>query len=195
MLGAALAIFMLAVATKQMKRLRVYAVVAVVLFVAAVPALGLFDYLYYNKTGQDSSAEWHGETLLTGIQYISEHPFGTGPGSIGARALDLKSNALVIESSFLSFGGEYGIAALLCFLVFLATAFRLVWRQQSRSGYVAAGIIVGFSVVMTVLIMHADFRLNCWVWFPVGLSVRSSMAQVNSSLLDVADARFRHYGC
>jgi hypothetical protein len=181
-LGGALAICILAVALKQTKRLVVYAVLAITLLVAAIPALGLYDYLHYNQTGQDSSAEWHGETVLNGIRYIADHPLGTGPGSIGARALEVKSNALVIESSLLSFGGQYGISALLCLLGFLASAFILAWREHSPLGYAAAGIIVGFSVMMMVLILHADFRLNCWVWFPVGLAVRSYVAKRDSGL-------------
>jgi hypothetical protein len=171
-LGAAAAICVLAVAMKQTKRLALHATLALALFAAAIPILGLSDYLFFTQTGQDPSAEWHRETIVTGLQYVAEHPLGTGAGSIGARAFDRDKTALVLETSYLSFSGQYGLAALICFLGFLLSAFRLVWRDRSALGYAASGIMVGFGVMMIVLIMHTDFRLNCWVWFPVGLAVR-----------------------
>jgi hypothetical protein len=173
-LGAAVALVVLAVMMRQTKRLAFYAVLALALFGASIPVLGLSDYLFFTKTGQDPSAEWHRETILTGIQYVAEHPLGTGPGSIGSRALDRERSALNIETSYLTFGGEYGIAALLCFVGFLLSAFRILSHKQSRLSYAASGIIIGFSVIMIVLIMHTDFRLNCWVWFPVGLALSKS---------------------
>jgi len=174
-LGAAVAIVVLAVAMKQTKRLALGATLALALFSAAVPILGLHDYLFFTRTGQDPSAEWRKETIATGIQYLVKHPLGTGAGSIGGRALNSDKNALVLETSYLSFGGQYGILALLCFLGFLLSAFRLVWRQQSSLSYAASGIILALSVMMIVFILHTDFRLNCWAWFPVGLAIRSAV--------------------
>jgi O-antigen ligase len=173
-LGAAVAIFVLALAMKQTKRLAFYATLALALFAASIPILGLSDYLFFTKTGQDPSAEWRKETIVTGIQYIVQHPLGTGAGSIGGRALDSDKNALVLETSYLAFGGQYGIIALLCFLGFLLTAFRLLWRERSSLSYAASGIMIAFAFMMIFFILHTDFRLNCWAWFPVGLAVRSA---------------------
>ncbi len=180
-LGAAVAIFVLALAMKQTKRLAFYATLALALFAASIPILGLSDYLFFTKTGQDPSAEWRKETIVTGMQYILQHPLGTGAGSIGGRALDSDKNALVLETSYLSFGGQYGIIALLCFLGFLLTAFRLVWRERSSLSYAASGVMIAFTLMMIFFILHTDFRLNCWAWFPVGLAVRSSIAQARPS--------------
>jgi hypothetical protein len=180
-LGTAVAIFVLALAMRQTKRLAFFATLALALFAASIPILGLSDYLFFTKTGQDPSAQWRRETIVTGIQYIVQHPLGTGAGSIGGRALDSDRNALVLETSYLAFGGQYGIAALLCFLGFLLTAFRLVWRERSSLSYMASGIIIALSVMMIFFILHTDFRLNCWAWFPVGLAVRSCLNRASSA--------------
>jgi len=173
-LGAAVAIFVLAIAMKQTKRLVLYATLALALFAVSIPVLGLSDYLFFTKTGQDPSAQWRKETIATGMQYLVDHPFGTGPGSIGGRALNTDKNALVLETSYLAFGGQYGIVALLSFLGFFVSAFRRLWRERSSLSYAASGIILAFSLMMIVFILHTDFRLNCWVWFPLGLSLRQA---------------------
>jgi hypothetical protein len=180
--GTAFAFLVLAVAMREGKRLTLYAVLSLAIFAAAIPILSLTDYLYFTKTGQDTSTEWREETILTGIQYIAEHPLGTGVGSIGGRAIVGNKNALVLETSYLSFGGEYGIAALGCFLGFLLSAFRIVWHERSSLGFAASGIMIAVSVMMIVFILHTDFRLNCWIWFPIGLAVRSAVRGPKAAL-------------
>lgn len=176
-LGTALAIFVLGIIMNQKKRLLRYAAVALMLFAAAIPILGLGDYLSGTSTGKDESAQNHRRSILTGLKYIGENPFGGGNLKIGPRSAGANDNALVVETTYLEFAAEYGVVAFLIFLGFMLSALRLAWRQQSQLGYVAVGILIGLGLAMTVLILHDDRRLACWEWFPVGLAVRSSMGR------------------
>jgi O-antigen ligase/polysaccharide polymerase Wzy-like membrane protein len=179
-LGTAAAISLVAIMLGQQKRLLLYASLAVALFAAAIPVLGLSDYLFLTKTRQDDSAQGHEESILSGVAFIADHPLGAGPGSVGPRAFVNDANALSMESTYLLFAAQYGIIAALCFLGFLLSGFRLAWRNQSQLGLVAIGILVGLGLAMIVFHMHNDFRLECWAWFPVGLSIRT-MSEIRAS--------------
>jgi len=172
--GTALAIPLLAVLTKQMKRFLIYAALALGLFIVSIPLLGLGDYLFLAKSGQDYSTQGHQESILQGLQYVAAHPFGSGPGTAGAYATQTNSNGAFFESTYLTLAAEYGILATMCFLAFLVSAFRQVWRVRTPLGYAAVSILVGFGAVMMVAPLHLDFPLATWIWFPVGLAVRSS---------------------
>jgi hypothetical protein len=185
-IGAAAAIFVLACRLGQRRRFVVSSVVLIAVFLASIPFLGIRDYLSLTKTGQDSSEQVHKESELRGIQYVVSHPLGTGAGTVGPLVLAKNQNAVVTENTYLAFAAEYGIPASLCLLAFLFSAVRLSWRSASRLGNVSLGILIAFSLMMTVFLAHDDFRLGCWVWFPVGLAVRSAL---NSSNLGPGERR------
>jgi O-antigen ligase/polysaccharide polymerase Wzy-like membrane protein len=174
-LGTALAIPLLAIVMEQKRRFFLYAALVVALFVASVPLLGFGDYLLLAKSGQDSSTTGHQESLLKGWEYIWDHPFGLGPGNAGSYASKNNSNEVSFESTYLTFAAEYGIPATFCFLGFLLSALRIAWRERTQLGYMAVGILVGFGAVMIFAPLHLDFSLATWIWFPVGLAVRSSV--------------------
>lgn len=173
-LGTAVAITLLAVRMGQWRRLALGATLAVALFVVSIPVLGLSDYLFYSRTGQDSSAELHQASITTGVELMGDHPFGTGNRTVGARAVDENYNAAWVETTYLAFGAEYGIAAAVCFLGFFLSALWRAWRNQSELGYAVVAIMVGVGLMMMVLLMHMDRRFSCWAWFPVGLAVREA---------------------
>lgn len=189
--GTAVAIFVLAVIMGQKKRLALYAALALAMFLASIPVLGLGDYLLATKTGEDSSVEGHRESIQDGLNYIADNPMGGGNGKVGTRAVIENSNALFTESTYLEMGGEYGLIALLCFLGFLLSALHLAWRQQSRLGYAAVGILVGLGLVLTIQVFHDDRRLSCWVWFPIGLAVQSAMRRDVSRVSTLPQAEGR----
>jgi O-antigen ligase len=174
--GTALAIPFVAVLMGQQKRLFRYGVLGLALFAASVPVLGLSDYLFATKTMQDPSAEGHAEDLMIGLAYVSGHPLGVGPGNAGRWASDKfnNSSAVTVDDTYLTLASEYGIPTALCFVGFLLTALRLSCRERTQLGYAAAGIVFGFSAVMTFFLVHDIFPLACWIWFPLGLAVRSS---------------------
>jgi len=180
-LGTAAAIPLLAVITQQKKRLVLYAALALGLFVMSIPVLGLSEYLITAKTGQDLSAEGHREDILAGLKYAADHPFGSGNGKVGPLANKEVSNVPIFETTYPAFAAEYGIAAVLCFVGFLFSALYLVWREQSQLGYLAVGILVGISLVMIFTLPLHDRRLDCWVWFPVGLAVRSAIGRARGT--------------
>jgi hypothetical protein len=171
-LGTAAAIPFLAVVMEQKKRFLIYAAAGIAILIASIPSLGLSDYLFMTKRGEDLSSQGHQESLFNGLQYVSEHPLGSGPGNAGSYSTKINSNGVFIENTYLTLAAEYGIPCCLCFLGFLVTALLAAWRQRTQVGYAAVGIIVGFGTVMMVAPLHQDFNLASWVWFPVGMALQ-----------------------
>jgi hypothetical protein len=172
--GLAAAILLLAVAMNQGKRLLLYMTLALSLFIASIPILGLGDFLRYNQTGQDESAQGHQEEIVSGLTFAAGHPFGVGNKKLSPLELKEDSNTRVYETTYPQLSAEYGVAAPLLFVGFLLAALFGVWRQHSRLGYAALGILVGIILVMVVTLPLTDRRLSCWILFPIGLAVRSS---------------------
>jgi hypothetical protein len=172
-MGTALAIPVVAFITNQKKRLLICAVLGVALFIASIPVVGLKEYLSVMKTGQDPSAQGHQQSIFSGLQYSFEHPLGTGPGTVGPVATVTNLRGVFIEDSYLTLAGEYGIPTALCFIAFIFSTLRLAWRDRSLLGNVSVGILLGFAAVIAVSPLHNVFTLSTWVWFPVGLLVRS----------------------
>jgi hypothetical protein len=175
-LGTALAIPLLAVIMDQKKRFFHYAGLALALFVVSIPVLGLGDYLLMAKSGQDYSAEGHRESIVKGLGYVSEHPLGSGPGNAGFYATQNNTNGVFIEDTYLTLAAQYGIPATICFIGFLVSSLRVAWRKRTELGYTAVGILIGFGAAMVAAPLHQDFPLASWIWFPVGMAVRSSVA-------------------
>jgi hypothetical protein len=178
-ISTALTIPLLALRMEQKKRLILYASLALALFIASIPVLGLRDFLASTKTGEEVSVLGHWETLVIGADYVTSRPFGAGPGNYdrpagSKRTISSTSDAPWIESSYLMLAAEYGLLDGLCFAAFVLCALRAIWPQRTPLGYAAFGILVGFAGSMMFAPMHADFALACWIWFPVGLAVRSS---------------------
>ncbi|HZR65519.1 MAG TPA: O-antigen ligase family protein [Terriglobales bacterium] len=172
-LGTAVAVVVLAIAMNQTKRLIKYGAIALVMIIIAIPLLGLTDYLLSTKAGEDPSSQSHQESLLGGMKYVVTHPLGTGPGSVGKFAVKQDENAAGIEDTYLTLAAQYGLLSLFCFVGFLASAALLLWRAPSQRSYVGVGILAGFSTVMMFAALHDVFPLACWLWFPVGLGIRS----------------------
>lgn len=179
-IGTATAIPLLAVVMKQSKRFFLYAALSLSLFVAAIPVLGLGDFLLYNKTGQDESAESHRDDISSGLKFAAAHPFGTGNSKLSPLELKEDNNTRVFETTYPQLSAEYGIAAGFLFVGFLLSALRHVWQERTQLGYAALGILVGISLVMVVTLPLTDRRLACWILFPIGLAVRSSISQKNT---------------
>jgi len=175
-MGTAVAISALAVLMRNAKRLLLFGVLFLSLLAASLPLLGLGDFLTRNKTGEDYSMQGHKESILDGLKFIAEHPFGVGPGNAGSYATKENANGVFIENTYETLAAEYGILTSICFLGFIVSALITSWRIRREIGYVAFGILVGFATVIFVSPMHQDFNLATWIWFPVGLAVRSSLA-------------------
>jgi len=174
--GAALAIALLGVLMGYKKRLLLYASLAVALLVSLVPVVGFGDFLSATLKGQEFSAQGHKQSLFDGMKYVLDHPFGSGPGNAGTLAYKNDSYIVWVENSYLTLAEAYGIPTVLCFLGFLVSIAATVWSQRTRLAYAAIGILVGFSAIMMFLAgIHDVFSLAGWVWFPIGLAVRSSI--------------------
>jgi hypothetical protein len=118
------------------------------------------------------------------VLYVITHPLGVGPGNVGKWAVKADSNAVGIEDTYLTLSAEYGIPALLCFVGFLYSLVRTLREQKTNLAFAAIGIIVGFGTVMMFAALHDVFPLACWLWFPVGLAVRSASENNGSVLLN-----------
>jgi hypothetical protein len=174
-LGTAAVIPLLAIMMGETKRLFLYATLALALFAASIPVLGLSDYLFFTKTGQDPSAEGHREQIVDGLKYAADHPLGSGNEKLSPVALKQDSNVFVFETTYPYLAAAYGIAVVLSFAGFLLSALHVVRRNQSQLGYSAIGILVGMSLVMIFTLPLNDRRLACWAFFPLGLAVRSCL--------------------
>lgn len=174
-LGAAVALVVLAYRMGQRKRLLTYALAMIVAIAVSIPIFGIQDYVSFTRSGQDESAAAHGDSMISGLRYVIEHPFGSGAGSVGQRTVQRDVAALNIESTFLTLAAEYGIVSGLLFLVFLVSVLRAIWRVRTRLSYLATAILIGIGIMMLVLPIYQDFRLNCWIWFPIGMAVRSAV--------------------
>ena len=176
-LGTGVVVPLLAFIANQQKRFFLCAALGLALFAASVPILGLGDYLFVNKTGQDLSAEGHRSEIVNGLKYVAEHPLGSGNAKLSRLVLQDDPTVTIFETTYPSLAAEYGIPALVCFVGFLFSALTLAWRQKSHMGFAAVGILVGMSVVMAVTLPLDDRRLACWALFPIGLAVRSGTVQ------------------
>jgi hypothetical protein len=176
-LGTALAIPVLAVVMEQKKRFFMYTALALFLFVASIPFLGVGDYLASTRAGEDPSAQGHQDSIFRGLEFISSHPLGVGSANFGRQAAKDNTDASFFESAYLTLAGEYGLPVVLCFIGFLFSAMRTLWPRRTKLSYVGIGIIAGFAAVMGVVAIHDVFPLACWIWFPVGLAVTSSVKQ------------------
>jgi O-Antigen ligase/Glycosyltransferase family 87 len=171
-MGTAVAIPLLAFIMNQKRRFFLYAALGLALFAVSIPILGLSDYLFFNKTSQDPSAEWHRDAILNGATYAIEHPFGSGNTKFSRLALSKNNNVTIFETTYASLAASYGIPALSCFFGFLLAAMRFSWRAKSNLSYSVVGILIAMAVVMLLAIPLDDRRLACWVFFPVGLAIR-----------------------
>jgi hypothetical protein len=176
-IGTAVAVSVLAFRLGQKRRLASYALLGIMVFAAAIPILGLRDYLFLTATGQDDSQQVHRATLVTGLEYVGNHPLGTGAESVGPQIVLRDAAALHFESSYLILAAQYGLLAGLCFVGFVLAAMHRTWKHRTPLGYVASAILIAFGIMMFFLPMHEDYPLDCWVWFPVGLAVRSAIGQ------------------
>jgi O-Antigen ligase len=177
-IGTAAAIPLLAFLMNQKRRFLLSVTLALALFAASIPLLGLSDYMLFNTTGQDPSAQGHRDEIWSGVEYAANHPFGSGNEKVSALSLHEDLNAIVFETTYPNFAAEYGVAAVFCFVGSLATALYLLWRMHSQLGRAALGILAGLSVVMIFTLPLLDRRLACWAWFPIGLAVRQTRAAV-----------------
>ena len=173
-IGTAAAIPLLAIMMRQTKRFFLYATVALSLFAAAIPVLGLSDYIFLNKTGQDLSAEGHKEQIVDGLKYAADHPLGSGNRDLSPMNLKANSNTTILETTYPYLAAAYGIAVAILLIGFLASALHRMWKMHSPLGHAALGILVGTAVVMVSSLPLTDRRLGCWLWFPIGLAVRQS---------------------
>lgn len=173
--GASLAIPVLAFRSGERKRLLVYALLGLMVLAASIPVLGLGDFVSSTWSGHEQSAESHQQSITDGMKYILQHPFGSGGGTVGPHKATPDVVRLYIESSYLTLAAEYGLLPGMCFLGFFLGAIHRTWNNRTQLGYLGTAILMAFGTMMLVLPMHADFRLACWIWFPVGLAVREGV--------------------
>jgi len=169
--GTLVAILLLAIMMRQLRKLALYGAIALALLVAAIPFIGIGDYISKNRDKSDVSADQHKNSVQQGLLFVMEHPLGAGSDNVGRQALKTNDNATYFENAYLTLAGGYGIPMVLGLLAFIAELLRLGVRAKNKLGYAVFGILAGFSVELTTVTLHDVFPLACWIWFPAGLLV------------------------
>jgi hypothetical protein len=149
----------------------------VVCLIVAAPLLGVADFFSATVTRQDSSLEGHVESIVTYSAALFEHPLGTGPGTVGPRAVERSSRAVNPESSYLALTLEYGLIGGLVFILFCIICLWHTWRSTSDLGIAASGIALGYIACMFVMPYHMSFSMGSWVWFPTAMVITEALQQ------------------
>lgn len=146
---------------------------SVVALLAAVLALGMVSFLWATTSGAETSLQVHRESLSEYALTVGRHPLGTGPGTVGPRALERSSTAVNPESSYLGLALSYGLVGGGLFIAFCLAALQHTWPCRSATGIAASALLLAYMAAMFVLPVHMSFSLGAWVWFPVGLGLAS----------------------
>lgn len=169
--GFAVAMVMLALQMGQKKHLLLYGTLALAVLLAAIPFIGLGDYIASNQEGTDVSAGQHQESLLLGVTFVAQHPLGQGTENVGRQAEKSNPDAIYFEDAYLTLSGGYGIPVVLCLIGFFVELIRTGLKSRTKLGFAVFGILAGFGTVLMFLSVHDVFPVVCWIWFPAGLLV------------------------
>jgi O-antigen ligase len=169
----AAALGLVAVELRRGHRLRTGVLLAAAMTAALLAAqlLGLSDFLAATSSREDVSLQGHVESLAEYTAAVWEHPLGTGPGTVGPRALERSSTAVNPESSYLAIAVAYGILGGLLFVAFCALGLWYCYRLSSQLSIAALGMLLGYAASMFVLPNYMSFCMGSWVWFAVGMVV------------------------
>lgn len=151
----------------------------VVALLAVMLALGMTSFFHATTSGEETSLQVHRESLAEYSTAVWRHPLGTGPGTVGPRALERSSTAVNPESSYLGLALAYGWLGGLLFIALCWTCLRRYWRIRTNVAAAASAMLLAYILAMFVLPLHMSFPLACWAWFAAGMSVR--LAQSSSS--------------
>jgi hypothetical protein len=163
-IGAAIALFVLAVRRQKFIKFAATLFVVVALLAYLIPLLGLTDLVSssFNKT--DPSLISHQETIREGWDVVTQYPFGLGSGTVGP-------DGRPFESSYLTLTGEFGIFAGITFIGFLVACVRQFWTLPTKLGDAAIAIVIGFSIMMIGQGILQSPYISYWVWLPIGMAV------------------------
>ena len=110
------------------------------------------------------------ESLTT----ITNHPFGSGPGTAGPAVLRSQNTGVLTENYYLQLGVEVGIIGLALFLAILSGVALALWRQTGESTLALAlfASLIGISAINLVLHGWADSTIALLWWGATGAIVR-----------------------
>lgn len=152
-------------------RVLVMASACVALFLALLPTLGLKQFYSYTASGEDPSLEGHIRSVEKYVNVTIEHPLGTGPGTVGPRALERDPTAVDIESSYLTISVQYGILSGILFVLFCFLCLKGCLDNPSRLGLAAASMLLGYLLMLAIMPGHQSLPTAALVLFPVGAAL------------------------
>lgn len=141
---------------------------------AAVLALGMTPFFRATTSGEETSLQVHRESLSDYSAAVWRHPLGSGPGTVGPRAVERSAAAVNPESSYLGLALGYGWLGGFLFVAFCWTCLRRCWRIRTATNTAASAMLLGYLAAMFVLPLHMSFSLACWAWFAAGMGVRQA---------------------
>ena len=124
---------------------------------------------------EDPSTRGHIAALKTGLNYVMQHPFGTGLGSSVPRFGDAEGPA---ESALLAIFGEMGLFGGLLYmlmygasLVYSFLAFRRVRGERLREGFALVPVVGGLALIpiMVTSAIWGNFSVTFLFWWTSGL--------------------------
>lgn len=157
---------------KELVRIAVAVVIAVLGFLAAIPILNLSKYLdasFISRT--DASEQFHRVSLIEGYQVMLDNPLGSGAGTYGPRQWQNNRGKLDIEDSYLTIAAEYGVITGLLYVSFVVSCLVILIKLHEPLGYVAFSILLGYALLLAQGDLHLSVPVACWVWVPVGMAI------------------------
>lgn len=172
-LGTVVGLCLIAVRTGQKLKLLALFLVAACILAALAPALGVKDFLALTLSGKEPSLQGHEKSLADMGDYVVAHPFGSGPGTAGVRALESHrmANVMYAESSYLHFGLEYGLPGMVLFAAFCASVVFGCMRNSTTLGVAGSAVALAFIVIYAFVSPPIDFPGAVWTWLPIGATL------------------------
>ena len=134
---------------------------------------------------EDPSAAGKLPSILNGVKFVTEHPFGIGLGMTGPRSMRFLEEVQVhSENYYVLMAMEVGVIGLILYLLLLAIAlFQLnesLFRTQDRlfKGVALGSMmaLIGASIGVMFIPSLQELAVATLLWFFVGVGVRGGLA-------------------
>lgn len=137
--------------------------------------------IFHSKSTSDSrptSNSVRAAFMRQGLQNISKHPFGTGPGTAGPASVhNTRQEPRIPENYFMQIALETGLQGLLLFMVVYIWVGNALWRRRADGlALVLFVSLIGITVVNMVSHAWADDTLSLIWWGLAGIAMAIPVA-------------------
>lgn len=177
-LAAIVTVAAVALPAKMRKRVGIIVAVGAVVAVAAIISLRdspfVSNVVLHNSptTGAEvDSNEGHADSLIHGLSWVGQKPFGAGIGSTGSASLN-GPRPFIVENQYLFIAHEVGWLGLALFVWLYVEIMRRLW--QRRRSVLALGVFgsgVGLAVIGLLLPVWVDDTVSIVWWGLAGVAI------------------------